>query len=147
MGSGGSKQVKTISFGLCQGLLMPKHNPGRVILEFAEGYETLAFKLQAIVGGESLKVAVNGGFRVLSENSFSPPVAEGSRGSGVRIIFRTVAGFTLAQNDPDQVIRAGGIVTVLHRRSDLVIRLGSDFGYGDLGGIVAKRAEGFYVGH
>src|SRR5205823_10392660 len=132
MGSGGPKQVKTISFWLGQGLLVPEHYSSRIILDFAKRNETLAFKLQGIVcarrwSSESLDVPVDRRFRVLAENSFLPPLTERFRSSSVGIVFRAVAGLTLAQNDPDQVIRAGGVVAVLHRRRDFVVWLGSDF--------------------
>src|SRR6185312_878245 len=94
-----------------------------------------------------LNVAIDGWFRVLAEDSLLPPVTEAFCGSGIRIVLRAIFSVTFAQNDSDQVIRARAVVAVLHRGSDLVIRLGSDFSQGDLGCIVAKRAKGFYVGH
>src|SRR5579859_3621546 len=79
MGSGGPKQVKTIGLRLGQGLLMSENNSGGVILDFAERYKTLAFKLQDIAccrqwTGESLDVAINRWFWVLTKNSIFSPV-------------------------------------------------------------------------
>ena len=48
MGSGGPKQVQSVGFRFGQGLFVAEYDACRVILDFSERYETLAFKLQAI---------------------------------------------------------------------------------------------------
>ena len=58
-----------------------------------------------------------------------------------------VTGLTLAQDDSDQVVRAGGVITFLHPRRDFVVRLCSHGGQTYLGGVITKSAKGFYVGH
>ncbi len=58
-----------------------------------------------------------------------------------------VAGVLLPQDDPHQIMRTGGVVTLLHLRSDLVVRLSHDLWNRDPGRVIAEGAKRLNMGH
>src|SRR5579863_10158593 len=94
-----------------------------------------------------LRVAIERRLGVLVKNAPPAPIAEVSRGPGVRIISRTIVGGAFAQNDSYQVVRTGCVVAILHFGSDFVVGLGSHLRERNSIGIITQRAEGFDVCH
>src|SRR6266700_908442 len=127
---------------------MAEDNVGGVILEPSQGNKAAPLGLHITSrSAKCLRIAVQRRVRILNENPVTPPVAKKGSGTSVWIVVWPVRGSPLAQNDPDQVVRAGRVVTFLHFRVNLVVGLGRNVGERNSGGIISKRAKGFYVGH
>ena len=94
-----------------------------------------------------MRIAVQRWVCILNENPVTPPVAKERSSTSVRVIVWPIRGSPLAQNDPDQVVRAGRVVTFLHFRVNLVVGLRRNVSERNSGGIITKRTKGFYVCH
>ena len=96
---------------------------------------------------KTLRVAVEGGNRILAQNALLPPVAKVGGSPRIYIVCRIVTFFLPAKDDADKVVWAGRVVTILQGRSDLVVRLGDDLSRRNLLRIIAIRAKRMYVSH
>jgi len=94
-----------------------------------------------------MRIDVDGGMRVLTEDALVAPIAEVGGGAGIYIVRRIVIFFATAKDDPDEVMRAGRVIVILQRGSDFVVRLSHYLGRGNLLGIVTQRAKGMNVSH
>ena len=83
--------------------------------------------------------------------------ARGFGGAGVNVVLWRfgsggregvgVVRLFFAQDDADEVVFRAVVVGLLHGRGDLVVGLGDNVFHADLGGVVAKGAEGVDAGH
>src|SRR5262249_54137674 len=119
-----------------------------VIFDLSQRDETSPFHLNLTSRNqECLGVAVNGSLGILQENVLPPPFLKEGCCPGVRGIARPVCGIPLAENNSNQVIGAGLVITILHRRTDLVVRLGGYVRQNNAGGIVSEGSKRLYVCH
>ena len=115
VGASGAQQLQAIGFGLRQSLFVAEDYSGVVILDTPEGDEAGAGELGARAWSrKSLRIGVDGGFWLLQKNAFSAPISKVTSGAGVGIFGSGVGGMALAENDPDEIIRTCGVVTLLH---------------------------------
>jgi hypothetical protein len=148
IGAGGLEEAHAIGFVLGEGLFVAVDDLVGVVVEMAEGDEaaTLA-DLVGVGNGIGLGVAVEGGLGLFGEDVLLAPIAESFGGACVYVFLIGVGGEVLAENDADEVVGAGLVVTVLHGGGDLVVGLGDDIFHVDAGGIVTEGAEGVDAGH
>src|SRR6516162_9434706 len=122
VGAGGPEQVQAVGLGLGQGLLVPVDRAVGIVLDPAKGDEAAPLELAGASRPlETLGIDVKGGLAVLEKNALATPVGEVSGSARIDICYVGIGGIFLAQNDADEVMRAGGIVGVLHGRGDLVV--------------------------
>ena len=145
---GGTQQVEAIRFRFGQGLLVAKHNLGRIVFDPSQGNE--APPLGFLTGSRDQKplgVGVDGGLRILQEDTIPPPIPEEAGGACVDILGPIVSRFPPSQDQAHQVVRTRGVIALLRLRSNLVIRLRHHRGRRDPSGIVTKRAKRKDVSH
>src|SRR4051812_37279471 len=73
---------------------------------------------------KALGVVVEGLSRVGDQNAVSLPSFKVACRPAIGVVLFRVAGFSFAEDDTYQVIRAGGVILVLHLWRDLVVGLG-----------------------
>src|SRR5580704_2091013 len=119
-----------------------------VVLQPAERNKSPALQLLASSGNrEMLRVAVDRRLGILKKNPLPPPILKVRCRPSVSVISRAVGRFPLAQNDAHQIMRAGGVVALLHLRRDLVVGLSDDFGEINPSRVVSQSTERSNVGH
>ncbi len=97
---------------------------------------------------EPLGVSKDAGVLFLGQNPHAPPIGEIARGAGINVVApRFVKEFRQAQDDADQVVQAALVVSLLHRRGNLVVGLGDDVFYAHHAWVVPQCAEGINSGH
>src|ERR1700733_1418246 len=126
---------------------MPEDDLRGIVFHAAQGDESPALKFTSRWGGEGLGISVNGGFCILTKDSLGSPLPAIAGGPGVNVVVDFVFRFAAAQNNADQVVRAGGIITLLHRGSDLIVGLSHDLSGRHSLQVVADSAEGTNVCH
>src|SRR5437867_10096776 len=127
---------------------MAKHHARRVVLDPAQCDDPPPLQLKRPPGhGKALEIKVKRWFRILQKNPLPPPVPKKPGGTGVSVFALMVVGVLFTQDDPHQVMRTRGIVTVLHFWSDLVIGLGHDLWYRDPARVIAEGTKRLNMGH
>ena len=122
-----AQQVEAILLGAGERLLMAVNHVGGILFDFAESDETFTDQALAGVGhGEFLEVRKNAGLGIAGQHAGGDPVFQMLRGTGVRIVRLGIRRSAFAQDDAHQVVRAEREIALLHRRRDLVVRLGDE---------------------
>src|SRR6185369_2180023 len=114
------------------GLFVAEDDAFGVIMDPAERDEPAPFQLHVVAGvaqrsswnGETLRVVIDRCLGVLTQNAFLAPFFQRVSSTAIDVILVVILGFGFAQNDPYQVIRAGGVIGVLHGGCDFVVGLG-----------------------
>ena len=127
---------------------MAENHAGRVVFDPAQRDDAAPLQFSGSAGHcKALHIKVERGLGILQKDALLAPVPKRLRRTGVPVLSGVVAGVLFPQDDAHQVVRAGGVVAVLHLRSDLVVGLGDDLWDRDPGRVITKRAKGFNVGH
>jgi len=142
-----AQKVESVRLGFSQGLFVAVYHLIGVVLDAAERDKSTAFKVLARGSLKCLGVDINRRGGVLQQDALFPPHTPERGRAGVYVFCGIVVGFAVAQNNPDEVKRAGRVISLLHGRSDLVIGLSNHLRGGYLLLVVAKRTERAYVGH
>src|SRR6185312_12098145 len=107
VGAGGLEEAQAVGLVLGEGLLVAVDDLVSVVVEVAEGDEAAALtNLIGVGDGVGLRVPVECGFSLFSENALFAPVAEGFGGAGVAVFLVRIGGELLAQDDADEVVGA-----------------------------------------
>src|SRR5262249_28822534 len=95
----------------------------------------------------SLRIGVKRWRWILDHNSVTNPFLPGGHRPRVYIIFRRVFRKCAPFFDGNQVVQVRRIIVFLHRRRNLVVRLGQNAIEGNALWVVAECAEGVDLGH
>src|ERR1700722_4813839 len=134
---------------------MAEHHSGRVVLNTAQGDEPPPLHFCSGTwsscvwtwDGKTLRIGVKGWRGIAAQNPFLAPFPKVSGGAGIYVIFRIVFLSSTTEDDSDEVIRAGRVITILQVRRDLIVGLGYDVSGRDSLRIVAKCLERLNVSH
>src|SRR5271165_3083213 len=114
-----------------------------VVVEFAQGNKSVAlFYFAGARNVEALRVRKDAGRFLLDQDTLLAPCAEVTRRARINA-FPTlgIEEFRQAEDDAHQVIRAALVISLLHRRGDLVVGLRHYVVQPDSGRIVSPGAE------
>ena len=144
---GGVIERQAVGLGAGEGLLVREDLPLAERLQPDPGEEPAA-GVASPLDLEGLLVDVEGGWSSSRRMPSRRQSLQESRGPGVAVWARCVAGFLAVQLQADDVVRAGVVEPVLERRLDHVVGRRDHVGEGaDPGHVVADPAEGMDLGH
>src|ERR1035438_6236092 len=149
VGVGGLEQVEAVALGLGEGLLVAEDDLFGVVMELAEGDKAAALFHDFSAGNlETLGIGEEAGVLFLDQDALIAPGAEVATGAGVDALAAFgIEEFGQAEDDADKVVGAALVVSLLHRRGDLVVGLCHDVVQTDGGGAVTPGAKWINAGH
>src|SRR5256885_1145162 len=148
MRAGVTKKLEPVGFWAGQGVLVPEHDAGGIVLQLAGPDETAASA--AFAGawdGVFLGIGVEGGRGILDDNVTADPLLQRGGGASIDVILRRIVRERAALFDGDQVVRVGSVIALLHGRRNFVVWLRKDAIETNARGIETEGAKGLNLGH